>query len=572
MTDTALAILGPNGKPYEPEQRATLRNSPDWLVDALVGTTTVSGERVNEQIAMGLSAWYAAIRAISEDTAKLDLILYRRRKDRGKDRASGHPLYRLLHDKPNSDQTSIVFRETLLQHALGWGNGYAEIIRIDGRGMATALWLLDPTTVTSKRNADNELFYRVMQPGGGFVDIPARDMLHIHGLGPMGDSGYNLTRIAREAIGTYIALQKFGGAFFGNGSTVGGILQHPDKIGDQALRHLREQFSERHSTAGNAYKMLIAEEGITYKQLGIAPEQGQFIQSKFFAIEDVARWFRIPPHKLQHLLRATFSNIEAQSIEYLTDTILPWLKRIEQEINSKLLPADGTMFVEHLVESILRADIKTQNESYKIAIEGGWMSRNEARIKQNMNPEEGLDDFLVPMNMAVVGEEPPPPPTPPTLPAAPTDNGEGDGMPDDDSRAMCVRLAEVHRPMLVERFRSVLKRENTGMRGSEQARIDWLGDHEPFVRSKLIPAVDTFCSSVWCVMNSGEMPERALRAVAAATAAMSARHVKRVADRVVSGSEWNPWPSKDAECLALAEMNVLIATITRICTEYGNDN
>ena len=145
-------------------------------------------------------------------------------------------------------------------------------------------------------------------------------------------------------------------------------------------------------------------------------------------------------------------------------------------------------------------------------------------------------------------------------------------MPDDDSRAMCVRLAEVHRPMLVERFRSVLKRENTGMRGSEQARIDWLGDHEPFVRSKLIPAVDTFCSSVWCVMNSGEMPERALRAVAAATAAMSARHVKSVADRVVSGSEWNPWPSKDAECLALAEMNVLIATITRICMEYGNDN
>ena len=137
---------------------------------------------------------------------------------------------------------------------------------------------------------------------------------------------------------------------------------------------------------------------------------------------------------------------------------------------------------------------------------------------------------------------------------------------------MCGRLAGVHRPMLVERFRSVLKRENTGMRGSEQARIDWLGDHEPFVRSKLIPAVDTFCSSVWCVMNSGEMPERALRAVAAATAAMSARHVKRVADRVVSGSEWNPWPSKDAECLALAEMNVLIATITRICTEYDNDN
>ena len=576
MSAPARDRRGPRGRPKEAleaeETRANFRQPADWLIDALVGTATVAGERVNEQIAMGLSAWYAAIRAISEDTAKLDLILYRRRKDRGKDRASGHPLYRLLHDKPNSDQTSIVFRETLLQHALGWGNGYAEIIRIDGRGMATALWLLDPTTVTSKRNAEDKLFYRVMQPGGGFVDLAANDVLHIHGLGPMGDTGYNLTRIAREAIGTYIALQKFGGAFFGNGSTVGGILQHPGELGDKALRHLREQFSERHSTAGNAYKMLIAEEGITYKQLGIAPEQGQFIQSKFFAIEDVARWFRIPPHKLQHLLRATFSNIEAQSIEYLTDTILPWLKRIEQEINSKLLPADGTMFVEHLVESILRADIKTQNESYKIAIEGGWMSRNEARIKQNMNPEEGLDDFLVPMNMAVVGEEPPTPPTPPKPPTAPTDNGEGDGTPDDDSRAMCVRLAEVHRPMPVERFRSVLEQENRAMKRPKQSREDWLAGRGPYIRTALVPAVDTFCSSVWCVMNSGEMPEPALRAVADAITEMSTRHVDRITKHATPEAKCEPWAPNAAACMAWEDMDTLIATMTRICTEYGNDN
>ena len=572
MTDTALAILGPDGKPWEPEeQRATLRNPPDWLTDALIGTTTTSGERVNEQIAMGLSAWYGAIRAISEDVAKLDLILYRRRKDGGKDRATGHPLYRMLHDSPNPDHTSIVFEETILQHALGWGNGYAEIVRSHGgTGAPVALWPLDPGSVTPTRK-DDQFFYRVTLPNGGFVDIPPNDMLHIHGLGPMGDSGYNLTRIAREALGSYIALQKFAGAFFGNGSTIGGILEHPQQLSQEAQNRLRASFAERHATASNAFSLLIAEEGMTYKQLGIAPEQGQFIQSRYFAVEDVARWFRIPPHKIQHLLRATFSNIEHQAIEYVGDTLLPWMKRIEQEINRKLLPQDGTMFVEHLIDSLLRADIKTRNEAYKAAVDGGWMTRNEVRIRENLNPKEGLDDFLVPLNMGIVGEEPPPPPEPPTPPANPSDNGEGDGMPDDDSRDLFVRLAKVHRPMLAGRFKSLLGRANMKMKQSEQSRLAWLEDHETYVRSALIPAVDTFCSSVWCVMNSGEMPEPALRAVADATAAMSVRHIKRVADRVVPGSQWNPWPSKDAECWAWDEMDTLIVTMTRICTEYGND-
>ena len=200
------------------------------------------------------------------------------------------------------------------------------------------------------------------------------------------------------------------------------------------------------------------------------------------------------------------------------------------------------------------------------------MSRNEARIKQNMNPKPGLDGMLIPMNMAVVGEKPPKPPDPPTPPANPSDNGEGDGMPDDDSRELLVRLAEVHRPMLTDRFRSVLKNENTMMKRPERARTDWLGNHEPYIRSTLIPAVDTFCSSVWCVMNSGEMPESALRAVADVTAEMASRHSERVEKRAVSGREWEPWPVKSAETWAWDEIDVLIATMTRICTEYGNDN
>ena len=428
MTDTALAILGPNGKPYQPEQRATtLRDPAEWLEAWFTGSETASGERVNETIAMGLSAWFAAIRNISEDVAKLDLILYSRRADGGKDRARGHPLYTLLHDSPNEEMGKLTFWQTILEHALGWADGWAEIQR-NGAGMPIALWPLDPSTVTPRRTMGGELFYEV-RTSQTLVQLLPQDMFHVHGMGAMGQGGYNLTRIAREALGAHIALQKFVGSFFGNGTTMGGILQHPNNLSGDALAHLRQSFKERHSGADNAFKLLITEEGMTYQQLGIEPEKGQMNMSRVFSVQDVCRWFRIAPHKLQELSHGTFSNIEQESLSYVGDTLLPWVKRVEQEINRKLLPVSGDFFAEHLIDSVLRADVKTRMDSYKVAVEGGWMSRNEVRNRENMNPEEGLDEFLVPMNMAVVGEEPPEPPPVPSN--EPPDDPDGDG---DDGR------------------------------------------------------------------------------------------------------------------------------------------
>ena len=301
-----------------------------------------------------------------------------------------------------------------------------------------------------------------------------------------------------------------------------------------------------------------------YKPLGIAPDKGQMNLSRIFSVQDVCRWLRVNPSKLFELSHGTFANTEQQALSYVGDTLLPWMTRIEQEVNRKLLPADGRFFVEHLVESAMRADIKTRNESYKIAIEGGWMSRNEVRIRENMNPKPGLDEMLVPIQggTGTVGAGSPP-----------NDGADQSDDKDDDQDAARVarRLADAHRPMLAERFRVVAKRENAAMKRGEQARTDYVEDHQPYVRQTLIPAVDTFCSSVWAMVDGRMMPEQVLCAVADATGEMAARHVERVREHA-SGAKWEAWPPDAAESWAEIEMDGLVTTMTAICREYGNGN
>ena len=535
MTDTKLAILGPDGKPWEQEQRATtFRDPADWLEEWALGQSTASGERVNEQIAMSLSAWFAAIRNISEDVAKLDLILYSRRADGGKDRASAHPLHHLLHDSPNEEMGKLTFWQTILQHALGWSNGYAEIQR-NGAGTAVALWPLDPSTVFPRRTKAGKLFYEIRMVDASFMLDPM-DIFHVHGIGAMGQGGYNLTQIAREALGSYIALQKFGGSFFAGGATLGAILTHPNNLSDTALKHLRTSWAERHGSAGDAHKVAILEEGMTYTQLGVDPEKSQAIEQMMFHVEDVARWFRIPPHKLQHLARATWANIESLSIEYAQDTLLPWTKRVEQEISRKLLPIGGNLFAEHLLESALRADVATRTTAYTAAVAGGWMSRNEVRIRENMNPEPGLDF-----------EDEPVEPEP----------DEPDESDDDTFRSdydIFSVLADAHRPLLEDRFRSIIRHENTRVKQKGTGN-GVFSEHQIWIRASLDTAVEAFCCSVWGAVRRSKMPDAAKNKVAAATTAISVRHMGKVEARM---DNWKPWELVDATELASNEMTTLI--------------
>lgn len=378
---------------------ATYRNPPDWLYEALGGEKTVSGERISEQSALRMSAVWAAVSLIASSVASLPLIVYRE-AGRGKERETSHPLYRLLHDSPNPEMGSMVFRETLQAHMLTWGNAFAEIVR-DGTGRPSQLWPIGPDVITIKRVAEtNEIVYLVMVEGGQ-KPILARDMLHIPGLGFDGIVGYSVIHMARESLGLTKASEKFGSAFFGNGTKASGVLEHPNTLDQNTIKLLRKQWDEMHQGAANSNKVAILTGGMAFKQLSIPPEDAQFLETRKFQVEEVARWFNVPPHKIRSMDRATFTNIEHQNIEFVVDTIRPWLVRWEQELRRKLFNSPGTrqMFAEHLVDGLLRGDQKTRYEAYASSITNGWMSRNEVRELENLNPVDGLDEYFVPLNM-----------------------------------------------------------------------------------------------------------------------------------------------------------------------------
>lgn len=369
-----------------------LRHPTAWLTNWAQGGKTLAGTYVSPDGAMALAAYYACLRAISEDVAKLPLITYRRLKPRGKERAPDHPLYMLLHDFPNPDMESMTFRETLTAHALAWGNGYAEIER-DSFGDAIALHPIHPSRVTPRRNDQGAIVYDVsgseLVIGGQWfnvVRLRAENMVHVRGLGAEGLGGYSVARLAAESLGVTLAAQNFGAAFFGNGAFLSGVLEHPGKLSDMAAKHLRESWSEVYAGPANAGKPGILEEGMKWQQLGIPPEQGQFLETRQFQVIEVCRWFRVPPHKIQDLSGAKYANIEQQNLEYVTDTLMPWLTRWEQQLKRKLFGDDVEYFAEHLVLGLLRGDQTARAAYYKTRFDLATLSPDDIRELENENP------------------------------------------------------------------------------------------------------------------------------------------------------------------------------------------
>ena len=368
-----------------------------WLTEAAAGTSTYAGVTVNPQTAVGLASYYACMRAISEDVGRLPLITYKR-MGRGKDRQTGHYLYPMLHDAPNDMMTSMALRETMTQHAMGWGDGYGKMRRATG-GRVRAIEPMHPSRVTIERSATS-VQYRIA--GSEFEDehvVQDKDMIHIHGLGDDGIRGYSVATIAAESLGLSIGAQTYGSTFFGNGTTINGVLEHPESLTDEALKHLRESWSDRHGGPANAHKPAILEEGMQWKQIGVPPEDAQFLETRQFQTEEVCRWFRITPHKIQHLLHATYSNVEHLALDYVNDTLMPWLVRWEQEINRKLFAREPDVFAEHLVDGLLRGDTTARGEYYTKRFHLGTLSQNDIRELENENPIEDGDTYYIPANL-----------------------------------------------------------------------------------------------------------------------------------------------------------------------------
>ncbi len=364
------------------------------------GRETSTGIAVNEYSALNYSAVWSAVKLISSDVAGLPLVLYQRNGERKK-RFESHPLYRILHDAPNPEMSSFTFRQTLQAHSLTWGNGYAEIER-DKAGRPRYLWPITPDRVSAIRDTKGRLIYRVGNDKGVDTVFDAADMLHVPGLGWDGVSGYGVIAKARESVSLGIASEKFGGKFYGNGSTFGGTITHPTRFATPTAReNFEKALRSRNQGVDRAHNLLLLEEGMTYTQIGIPPDQAQFLESRQFQITEIARWFNVPPHKIGDLSRATFSNIEQQNIEYLQTTLIHWLETWEQELMRKLIsPLErNQQFIEHVVEGLLRGDSVGRAALQTAEFNIGALTSNEARGLSNRDPVTGGDRPFVPLNM-----------------------------------------------------------------------------------------------------------------------------------------------------------------------------
>jgi HK97 family phage portal protein len=354
---------------------------------------------VTPDSAMACAAVFSCVRVVSEDVAKLPLILYRRTSDGGKERAKDHPLYARLHDTPNSWQTSVEWREMMQGHLELRGNAYA--LKVMSGRQLLELIPLHPDKVTVRQDERFRLSYDIAGTA-----YSADQILHLRGMSSDGFTGMSTITHAREAIGLAQATERHGASLFGNGARPGGVLVHPGKLSPEAAKRLKDQWDATHG-GENANSTAVLEEGVSWTQLGMTSEDSQFLETRKFQRSEIASFFRIPPHKIGDLERATFSNIEHQALEYVTDSLMPRLVRWEQRLNASLLnPSErGAYFFEFLTEGLLRGDTKARYDAYQSAIASGWMSRNEARIRENMNPEVGLDEFLRPLNMDVADKE-----------------------------------------------------------------------------------------------------------------------------------------------------------------------
>lgn len=390
-----------------PKTRQTENHTICSSYSFLFGPTS-SGRPVTERSAMQMTAVYSCVRILAEAIAGLPLHVYRYKDGGGKEKALDHPLYRLLHDEPNPEMTSFVFRETLMTHLLLWGNAFAQVVR-NGLGEVIGLYPLQPNRMSVGRDLDSKALYYEYQtswdePAGEYktIRLTPNDVLHVPGLGFDGLVGYSPIAMARNAIGLAQATEDYGASFFANGAAPGGVLEHPGTIKDPS--RVRESWQQTFGGAKNGNKVAVLEEGMKYTPISVSPEQAQFLETRKFQLNEIARIFRIPPHMIGDLEKSSFSNIEQQSLEFVKYTLDPWVIRWEQAITKTLLSAreKQQLFVKFNVEGLLRGDYQSRMEGYAVARQNGWMSANDIRELENLDridEVEGGDLYLVNGNM-----------------------------------------------------------------------------------------------------------------------------------------------------------------------------
>ncbi len=396
-----LGLAKPRDVPRLPEIQDNVRDSGTIFSFG----RAVSGEQVDEKSAMQIATVYACVRLLAESVAQLPLHLYRYTDSgTGKEMAVNHPLYSIIHRQPNPEMTSFTWRETMMVHLLLYGTAYCQIIR-DGRNSVVSVYPLLPENVEVDRDEHGEIYYIYHAytdetPGEKNKDIFFRreEVLHVPGLGFNGLVGFSPIAMMKNSLGSTLAVEKYGSAFFKNGAQPSGVLEHPGVLKNP--EKIRQNWSDVYGGANNAHKIAVLEEGMSYKAISLPPEDSQFLSTRQFGVEEICRIFRVPPHMVQDLQRATFNNIEHLAIEFVMHTLMPWLVRIEQAIIKDVLIDEekNEFFPKFNVDGLMRGDYKSRMEGYAVAITNGIMSVNDVRKLEDLDPldeNEGGDLHLI---------------------------------------------------------------------------------------------------------------------------------------------------------------------------------
>lgn len=478
--------------------RRTLSSELNWLLGLTGGSESYTGVTVTEITALQSSAVFACVRNIAETIASLPLFVYKRRDDGGKDRWPAHSLYSILHNKPNPEMTSFEFREIMLAHILLWGNSYCELV-YNGAGRIMEIWPLRPDRMNVERK-DKKLKYTYTLPDKKEVVISNELVWHTKGFGYDGITGLSVIGLARESIGLSLATEEYGARYFGSGATPDGVLTHPGKLTPVAIDSMKKSWDDQHKGLSKSHRVAILQEGVSYTQIGIPPEDSQFLETRKFQIRDICRIFRMQPHKIADLEDATFSNVEEENIDHVVDTIRPWCVRFEQSTDMRLFPPEeqAIFFVEFLIDGLLRGNIVNRYSAYATARQNGWMCADDIRELENMNPipDDKGKVYLIPLNMI-------PAPGPDTKTQEPVKKPETKSI---ESRSrLRQKTIESYRELFKDTASRIIRRERNDVMAAAKKflsrrdnmqfnswLVDFYEEHKEFIKTNMKPIFHTY--------------------------------------------------------------------------------
>jgi HK97 family phage portal protein len=383
------------------ERRSRLREFEEWMDHIVDGSPAHAGVRVNEKTAIQVVAVFACIRLLAETIGSLPFPVYER-LSKGKRKARDHPLYTILHDLPNPEMTAMDFKICMMVNCLLYGTAYAEKVK-DRAGDLMELWPISSTRVIPSRNSNNDLVYKIRMPDGTEQIWSQDRMFRVNWVTANGITGYKPLEIAKEAIGAAIATNTFSNMYFSNGTATGGIVEYPGRMSDPAYDRYKKDFAGKYTGVGNSHRIIFLEEGLKFTKITTPPNDSQMLETRKFHVEEAARLFNVPPHMIMDMARATFNNIEHQSINFSEYSIRPWAVRWEQSIFRDLIrPEERRLyFAEILLDGLVRGDLESRYKAYATGRQWGWLSADDVREKENMNPLSGGqgDIYMVPMNM-----------------------------------------------------------------------------------------------------------------------------------------------------------------------------